>query len=274
MKKVKPLVSIIIPTKNAASRYGLFEETLRSVKNQTYPNIELIVSDNFSSDETVKIAKNFKARIIFKGPERTSQVNFAAQKARGEYIAKEDDDYLINDEYIEKAVSKCQQGFDAVYHSTVSSGDNFWVKAKALERLAYVGDDSIECAWFWKRKVFLALGGYDTKLVAGEDFDLQERLNAAGYKTGRINVANIHLGESKSLKEIFLKNVNYGKTVSPYLKKNTFFRARKLFPLRKAFLKNWRLFINNPFLSLGLIIIKVTQYFGAILGFLLSFLSE
>ncbi|GAG93921.1 unnamed protein product, partial [marine sediment metagenome] len=47
-----PLVSIIVPTKNAQ---GFLPGLLESIKLQTYDNIEIIVVDNFSTDNTVKI---------------------------------------------------------------------------------------------------------------------------------------------------------------------------------------------------------------------------
>ena len=51
-----PLVSIIVITYNS-SKYVL--ETLESAKAQTYPNIELIVSDDCSTDDTVEICRNW-----------------------------------------------------------------------------------------------------------------------------------------------------------------------------------------------------------------------
>jgi glycosyltransferase involved in cell wall biosynthesis len=52
----RPLVSIIIPTKNSARTLAACLESCRS---QTYENIEIIVVDNFSSDMTPEIAKQY-----------------------------------------------------------------------------------------------------------------------------------------------------------------------------------------------------------------------
>lgn len=271
MNRIKiPLVSVIVTTKNAASHTPYFAEVLKSIKNQSYKNIELIVSDNFSTDETIKIAKKFKAKIFLKGPERTVQMNYAARKAKGKYIAVTGDDMVLNKDYIKRAVEVCESGYDCVYHSTVVPEGNFWVKVRGLERLSYVGDDSIECAWFWRKKAYLGVGGYNSSMVAGEDFDLQERLDKAGYKTGRTGIANIHMGEPVSLREIFKKNFYYGTTVINYLKGDPFLRAGKMFPVRKAFLKNWQIFFNHPFLFAGLIFYKSFQYFAAGLGMFYS----
>lgn len=271
MNRIKnPLVSVIITTKNAASHTPYFVKVLKSIKDQSYKNIELIVSDNFSTDETAKIAKSFRAKVFLKGPERTAQMNYAARKAKGKYIAFTGDDMILNKNYIKRAVEVCERSFDCVYHSTVVPEGNFWVKVRGLERLSYVGDDSIECAWFWKKKLFLDLGGYNPKMVAGEDFDLQERIDKAGYKTGRTGIANEHMGEPVSLKEIFKKNYYYGTTILNYLKKDPSYRIKKMLPVRKAFFKNWRLFFDHPFLTGGLIFYKSFQYFAAGLGLLYS----
>lgn len=269
----KPLVSVIITTKNAASHTPYFVSVLKSVKDQTYKNIELIVCDNFSTDDTAKIAKKFRAKVLLKGPERTAQMNWAVKNAKGEYVAVTGDDLILDKNYIKEAVSVCESGYDAVYHSTIVKDGNFWVKVRGLERQSYVGDNSIECAWFWKKKVYLALGGYNHQMVAGEDFDLQERMDKAGYKTGRTGIANIHLGEPVSLKEIWQKNYYYGTTIRSYLKNDTSFRVKKMFPLRKAFIKNWRLFISHPLLASGLIFYKFFQYLAAGFGMFASLTS-
>ena len=49
-----PLVSVVIITYNSEKT---IIETLESIKNQTYKNIELIISDDFSKDNTVEICK-------------------------------------------------------------------------------------------------------------------------------------------------------------------------------------------------------------------------
>lgn len=55
MKDLYPLVSICIPTYNSEL---YLERTLNSIKCQTYPNIEVIIVDNKSTDSTFEIIKS------------------------------------------------------------------------------------------------------------------------------------------------------------------------------------------------------------------------
>ena len=80
---VEPLVSVIITTKNSERT---LDRCLSTIKNQTYPNIELIVVDNNSTDKTKEIAKKYTKNVFNKGPERSAQRNFGATKARGKFL--------------------------------------------------------------------------------------------------------------------------------------------------------------------------------------------
>ena len=60
----KPLVSVIVPTRNSAAT---LEACLKSIGNQAYGPIELIVVDNHSSDATREIAKRFTDMVFVKG---------------------------------------------------------------------------------------------------------------------------------------------------------------------------------------------------------------
>ena len=85
MKKI-PLVSIITPTYNRAY---LLEETLKSVVNQDYSNIEYIVLDDGSTDGTAKIIEKFKDKIIWRSHKNMGEVktvNKGFSLAHGEII--------------------------------------------------------------------------------------------------------------------------------------------------------------------------------------------
>lgn len=93
---VKPLVSVIIPTYNS-QKY--IKDCLDSVISQTYRNIEIIIADDCSKDETLKIVEQYKDERIKiltsktnKGP--ADARNRATELANGKYIA-----FLDSDDY-------------------------------------------------------------------------------------------------------------------------------------------------------------------------------
>lgn len=88
-------VSIIIPTLNAQS---VLETCLKSIKNQNFPSkeYEIIISDGGSSDNTLKIAKEYHAKIV-KNPLKTAEAGKAVgvKNANGKYIALIDSDNIL-----------------------------------------------------------------------------------------------------------------------------------------------------------------------------------
>lgn len=272
-KKNLPLVSIITPVLNGELYIG---ENLTSIKKQTYPNIEMIVVDNFSTDKTAAIAKKSGATVYQKGPERASQDNYGVKMAHGKYVFITGSDMYLDKDYIAQCVEQCETyGYDAIYSSVRSKVSNFWSKVKWLERESYIGDNFIESARFFRRDVFLKLGGFNTQMVLhADDYDMQKRLNDEGYKTGRIKAVETHLDEINSLKITFLKSFYYGMHSVEYLKKYKSYATKQLLPLRTAYFRNWKLFARHPVLTAGFIVFKVVQYSSATAGLLFGLLKD
>src|ERR1017187_11037104 len=110
MKK-QPLVSVIVPTKNSSE---FLRACLISVRKQNYKQIERIVVDNYSTDDTLAIAKRYARKCITHGPERSAQVNYGVSNAKGEYIYKVDSDFILDKSVVKQCVNKALEGFDAV----------------------------------------------------------------------------------------------------------------------------------------------------------------
>ena len=101
-KNTSPLVSIITPSYNSAD---FITDTIDSVRSQTYSNWEMIIIDDHSSDQTVKVVKAIikqepRIRLIERrengGPARTR--NAGLKEATGRYVAflDSDDQWLPN----------------------------------------------------------------------------------------------------------------------------------------------------------------------------------
>src|SRR5262245_48197635 len=98
------LVSVIVTTKNNTAT---LDDCLKSiVKQQSYRPIELIVVDNFSTDDTQEIAKKYTSNVFVKGPERSTQRNYGVKKAKGEYVMIIDSDMNLSPKVIEQCVKE------------------------------------------------------------------------------------------------------------------------------------------------------------------------
>ena len=263
-----PLVSVIVPCKNSEE---FLYKVLRSLEFQTYINKEVIIVDNYSTDRTKEIAQQFEVKYICQGTERATQDNIGIREARGKLIWLTGSDMVADDDYIEKAVAKIKEGYDAIYASVLTDHlvRHFWGKVKALERKCYIGDNLIESARFFRKDVWEYLGGFDEKLIQVEE-DFQHKLDKCGFHTTRISAREYHLHEERSLKTVFKKHVYYGRYCRHYLKVHGSRGVHQLLPARSAFFRNWRLLARHPILTAGLIIYKVVQYAGGLWGLKLS----
>jgi glycosyltransferase involved in cell wall biosynthesis len=257
------LVSIIIPTFNSARTLN---KCLESAKNQSYKNIELIVVDNNSIDETKKIAQKYTDKVFNIGPERSAQRNFGAKQAQGEYLLIHDSDIYFNINSVKDCVEVCKkEGCDAIILPEESIGVGFWAKVKAFERNFYVGNYYMEGARFFKKNVYNELSGYDEILYAGEDWDLTIRLRSAGYKISRANIFVEHdegeidlFGSSKKKKYYASNFFNvYAKKHPVEFKKQMSFFVR--FPLNKIIINGF----SHPIMFGAMLFMKGLEFYNS-----------
>ncbi len=179
-------VSVIIPTYNS-SKY--IREAIVSVLNQTYKNIEIIVIDDGSEDNTNDVLKDYiKSGAIEyfykKNQGQASARNFGIKKSRGEIIAFLDADDLWLPEKLEKQIKKLQTTSAdicftdvEVFGKTESAGKRFSQIAefhqgeilKSLIRTNFLVNSSI----LMKRAVFEKIGFQNEKRIYRniEDYD-------------------------------------------------------------------------------------------------------
>lgn len=250
------MVSIIVPTRNSAST---LEACLRSIKKQVYPNVEVIVVDNYSTDETHNLAKKHETKFFLKGPERSSQRNCGVRHACGDYLFFVDSDMELKPETVDVCLQKVMNGYDAVIIPEKTVGDSFWTKARALERMTYLGDTLYEAARFFRKEVFRKLGGYDEEITGTEDCDLQARLEQNGYEVAHVEAVIIHR-EELSLSEYLKKRYYYVKNSKKYMRKHPKRVKAQFAPIKRSYLKHWKLLVRNPLYTLGLIVLKICDF--------------
>lgn len=267
----KPLVSIIIPTRNSAR---FLENSFKSIKKQDYKNIEVLVIDGGSIDKTLSISKKYKARVYLYDPHLPPGVfdaphkrNFGVKKSKGEYVYYMDADMELPEKIISEAVFLCSKKYDALIFPEDSFGVGIWARAKNLERRCYWGDDYIESPRFFKKKVWEKLGGLDESLSGGrDDGDLYEKLKEKKYKVGRTKNIVMHNEGKLTLKSIYKKKVMYGQDVFKYVSKRPAVGIKSYSPLRVSYLKNWKLFAERPVDAVAFIVMKSVEVTGGIVG--------
>lgn len=101
---VHPLVTIAIPTYNRADSY--LKHALTSAASQTYPNLEIVVSDNCSTDNTEAVVKGFADSHIrylrqAQNIKPNDNFNFCLEQARGDYFLLLHDDDMVDHDFVE-----------------------------------------------------------------------------------------------------------------------------------------------------------------------------
>lgn len=273
MKK-KDLVSVIITSKNEED---VIDDLLKSVIKQSYKNIEVILVDNHSTDNTLKIAKRFKKVKIYQyGPERSAQRNYGAKKSHGHYLLFLDVDMKLSPKVIEKCleVASSNKNIGGVTIPEQSVAFSFWEKVKAFERSFYneKGDSITDAARFFKKNVFEKAGGYDETITGPEDWDLPETIRELGYKITRVNEKIYHKERVVSLFVLFKKKFYYGLHAHKYLAKHNIpiVSPKTVYFLRPLFYRSWRRLLLHPLLALGMIIMLFTQTLGGGLGYVIG----
>lgn len=111
----EPFVTIAIPTYNRADKF--LRETLTCALNQTYNNIEILVSDNCSTDNTEEVVRSFDdPRLVYYKQEENlgsyGNMNFLLEKAKGDYFHMYHDDDRIDKDFIESCLKAADYSTD------------------------------------------------------------------------------------------------------------------------------------------------------------------
>jgi glycosyltransferase involved in cell wall biosynthesis len=260
------LVSVIVPTKN---NEATIERCLASIREQSYPNIEVIVVDNYSTDRTARIAEGFGFKLLLKGPERNPQRNFGAQQAGGEYLLFIDSDMELEPDVVADCVARVQrERTQAVTIPEVSFGEGFWTRSKALERSFYNDEETMALARFFDKGVFDAVHGFDERLVGFDDRDLHFRIVNSGGKVSRSEAIIRHNEGRVRISRLMGKKYLYGKTLHQYLSTHRGESNTQWLFLRVTFVKHWGKMIRHPILAVGMAFMQVCELSAAAAGYL------
>lgn len=159
---MKPLVSVIVPVYNVKD-YVL--ECLQSLVCQSYDNLEIIVVDDGSTDESGKICDEFvgnneQVKVFHKKNGGLSSArNFGIKKAKGEYICLVDSDDWVKKSFVEKMMKEIKnENVDIVicgYNNEVPRADAL-IGKEATKKLLISQENMEIIAWnkMYRRTLF------------------------------------------------------------------------------------------------------------------------
>ena len=173
---------------------------------------EIIVIDNGSSDDSVFIVKHIENVILLYCPEGTIGFlrNYGSSHSQGDIVAFIDADCIISPGWRAKVVKTLADDDITAVGSKYEIPENAtWIeKAWFSQKTAlaaparYINSGNFAI----KKESFAQVGGFDEKLITGEDAELGWRLNAKGYVIIEDpEVECIHLGNPKTLKDFYNK---------------------------------------------------------------------
>ncbi|MGY3804234.1 glycosyltransferase family 2 protein [Pigmentibacter ruber] len=194
-----PLVTVIIPCFNEEK---VINNAAKSILSMSYPNIEILIVDDGSSDSTIEVVslleKKGRIRAIHQeNAGKAAALNRAVSEAHGDYVLCMDADSVLNTEAIEVGIKYFEH--DAKVAAVAGSVEigNVHNAITSFQKLEYIsGLNLFKVAQsflgsvivipgpigLFRKDILLEVGGYHSNTFA-EDCELTIRLLMAGYKT-------------------------------------------------------------------------------------------
>jgi glycosyltransferase involved in cell wall biosynthesis len=182
-----PLISIITPVFNGENT---IEQTILSVINQTYKNIEYIIIDGGSTDKTIDIIKKYEDKIDYWVSEKDLGLYYAMDKgirlSNGSIIGNINSDDYYHDEFVfEKVVMLFNEHPEIeVLHGdlkVVDKNNELLKIRKGNHHILNKGMTINHPTVFMKKEVYLNSGGYDLTLKIASDAELMMRLKKINF---------------------------------------------------------------------------------------------
>lgn len=187
---VPPRVSVVLPTYNRA---GVLGRAVRSVLAQSEPDLELIVVDDASTDETPRVLADFDDprlhvlhHTVRRGGAAARNTGLAAARAEWVAFQDSDDEWLLDKLARQLTVAAQDPALGAVYCAFVRiSGDTATrtPAAKHKRRSGWLHADILRDSFIStqtllvRRTALDAAGGFDTELPRFQDWELMMRLS-------------------------------------------------------------------------------------------------
>jgi GT2 family glycosyltransferase len=215
-----PFISVIVCSYNGSRT---IRDTLEGISCLAYPNFEVIVVDDGSTDSTAAIASQYDVRLIQTPNEGLSAArNTGLGAASGEIVAYIDDDARPDRDWLSYLVTTYMSSdFVAVGGPNLAPAGDGWI-ADAVANAPggpmhvlltdIVADHIPGCNLSARRERLEAIGGFDTRYrVAGDDVDVCWRLQEQGGTIGFSPAALVWHHRRNSITTYWKQQIGYGK---------------------------------------------------------------
>lgn len=208
-------VSVIMPCYNKGE---YVEEAVKSVLEQTYGNIEIVIVNDGSSDNSSEVIKSladkYKHILFFDEKENRGVVwarNFAVEASTGEFILPLDADDTIDSTFVEKAVKILEKNQKMIVSCrNVFDKDLSDEKGLIDDKKVVSGEEPICCSAMFRKSDFEEVGGYKECMnnIGCEDWELFLNFINHGYQFYKINekLFNYRRNTNQNRSEIQAKN--------------------------------------------------------------------
>jgi GT2 family glycosyltransferase len=235
MQNFKPLVSIIVLNYNGSQFLADCFNSLRSV---SYPNYEVIMVDNASSDESVGfVAQNFPEVKILRNENNlgfTAGNNRGAGIARGKYLFFLNNDTKVRPDFLDYLVAAAEEDDTAgicackilTFEGKEEAQINYTCEGKSVGCTGRSSDIYGWQGWegpvffaegsalFARKEIFDKLGGFDEQhFIFLEDLDLAWRTQLLGFKIKAVPESMIYhfaggtVTGGRGRKQVFISNI-------------------------------------------------------------------
>jgi len=170
-------VSIVLPTYNGAK---YLRQSIDSCLNQTYGNIEMIIVDDASMDETPQIIRSYQdERIKYirhdKNKRLPHALNTGFSKATGDYLTWTSDDNYYAEDAIESMIVSLQTNktIDFVYanYFIINGNGEVLQSIRVGPTKKLKEENCIGPCFLYRRKVYEVIGGYNPDEFLAEDYE-------------------------------------------------------------------------------------------------------
>jgi len=192
----QPKVSVLIATYN---RPNLISRALKSVLDQSFTDLEIVVVDDSEDNRTAEVMKDWVKRdrhITYLKPGHIGRIaivsNIGLREAKGEYVAiLDDDDYWADPRKLEKQVKflnenpayvGCGGGFIVVDERGGKEQGRFLKPQndQDIRRRALLANPMVNSTAMFRRSIALKAGGYDETILEFADWDFWLKMGLAG----------------------------------------------------------------------------------------------